>query len=854
MAKIPQAFSESILTGGINIPVPQGAFGVDISGVGKGIQDLASGLSINARTRKAIEDRTKEKNDSLWAARAHSNYAQDLTGYEVTPENRSKVGFVNDVMGYASDRKRAYLEEAPSPEAARRFEEQAISTNDSRFPRYASIGAENEMRADMEAIDNTFGNSLLAFHQLNATDPEAASSDLLDGLRNVTNTIYDTYSVTNPEVAKKMQAQKVVETAFALGEKSPATAKELINSNSALIDEEMRISINAKIDRMQENSNLLLKEDFNTVREKNMIGAQRDGTYTPLPLTDYISIVGQKDQALIMKQRDDAKATAYTNAHQFLSTTQGVRPDRKIEMASNYQKTLDTEDKLQAFAQVVAPALTKEQHDFQGDPSAYIQRNNPSLQTLKQDADQIDSNEQGVGVDEGSSGVLPPKESPGMPNEIAGIKTVPKPNQAPAAREQYYKSVLKYQGYPSEGEDPDKFMNLAPSQRHLLTKDEAQHYANQINGADIDSVIGTANSLLKSFPTDELRNQAIRDLSELPNDKVKPEYQIIFQNATQPWISDFIGNMRSVGDIKDMSPVDVNEVKAKLQANPIWASFRSSILGPQNQRSEQMKGIGDAIEMDAKAMVFKGMKPKDAVEASVKRVLNSTMKPVTISKAGLHDSGGVEKFLDGELMPGPQRDSLTGNGKLSRWEAPDFWRQDHWFVPDRFVSQDPQVWIPRRPAGWDHDISDSDLDDLGRRMGVATSHINPNDVDINQFASVKQTDDTEKQKRLIHQHIVDTGRYVAQPGGSKYLLTVAGPDGARTNLRDKEGNFFQLDLATVPAYTYKTKEMSFTPQNYDKANKSIFTNGPAFKPYDYPYNDLDSDGYPNTGKFWEHIK
>jgi hypothetical protein len=788
MARIPQPFSnDSILTGPVLDQAPINAFTNDgLSSVARGLHDLGRGIVINKKTRDQIAEKQKQKDDQLWLNKALSQYHRNITDFEVNPENRARRDLLPAFLDKAEAETQVLLDDAPSPEAAAALEEKIRGDIDNRYPRIATQAATNEMAGDLMIIEDSWGQSLSSYHQMLGTDPQAAASDLLNNLATQSENIAAIYWDVDQEFARKQIARKIEDAALAMADKNPIAAKNL-TTMSEFLDESTRQALLNKIEAKQKDVSLVLKEDFTTAREKTIIAAQKSGAPGNIPLEDYQAIY-PGEEAVVMKQRDDNKISAAVGMHEFLRTTKGKVPEAKSTDAARLYESLDTEDKLQAYGSIVAPALTRDQRLYEADPSAWVQENNESITSIQKELDALNEaadDQAGVSVEgapdqDSSRGVLPPMEGQASPVDTTGT------------REQLYSAILKYQGYPIEGGDPAKFMRKPPSERRLLTKNQADELSAQINGGTVDTAIATINTILEEYPTDELRAQVINDLVNLPVDKIRPEMQIAFQNAKQPWLPDFIGAMRGVGDLASMDTIKQAEIKTAISSNGTWAAFKSSTMGPQNQRSGELAGYFDAIETFAKTKVLKqGLTPKKAVDAAIQQVLASTMAPVAIPTPADNKLG--------------RRDSMSWNQPINQ-----------------------QLWVPRVVNG--EKLNDDQLQDLGRRMGTSLAHIHPDDVDLSQFNDYLKLG-VEDRRKLIFKQIRQTGNFYPDPGGTTYRVTIANKAGERVDLRYKDGSLFQLPLDKLPDY----KKM-----------------GTGKDPF--PSMEEQKDGYPKTGYFWNFTK
>jgi hypothetical protein len=792
--KIPQTISSSSILIGGSIPQASASVFAKAAGVdslARGLSDVADSLIVTKR----IEDRIKQNNDRLWANKTLSTYHRTLTDFEVDPKNQSRVDILPAFNETADGTMEELAKDAPSQEALEMFTTKARGLADTRYPRVATQGVQNQMNDDMMVLESSWNNTLTAFHAQSSANPEAAASDLTDQLANEAETIMEMYGDIAPELSRKLISKRVEEAALALVRNYPTVAKDLI-TKSPFVDEQTRQQMLTRLESQKKEGSILLKDDFSMAQEKAIVAAKKSGEASLIPLGDYEKIYDNPEEAVVAKRQDDEKIHAAVDAHNFITENKGKHPGAKMKNASAFAAKLDTNEKLWAFGKIVEPALTRDAQLFKTDSVQWLYENNDTIATLQKEVDALETPDAGM--------VLPPKEETS-------------PEALNASRVRLQRAILKFQGSPVAGEDPDKFMNKAPGERHLLAKSQADALADQINSADIDTVISIIKNVSNEYPDASLQAQAIHDLTVLPTNKIKPEYQIAFQNKDQPWLPDFIGALRSVGDLSNMNPVEKAEITNAVAVNANWLSFRNAVIGPQNQRSSEVAGYFDAIETYAKTKVAKGgMKPKDAAAAAVAQVLTSTMAPIEIKRPLFSDAVTPQTAT----IKRPERNN------------------QYWL--NRTDNQ--ELWLPRTLFG--ETKSDETLQDLGRRMGIALSHIHPDDVDLNQFPDYKRQD-IEEQRRLIYNRIVDTGSYYPAPDGHSYHVTVASSvDGSQVDLRTKDGKLLALPIDALPGYTTKGWRM---PDSWTEP-------WAGDKPVDYPISATWRDGYPETGTFWKQIE
>lgn len=757
MSEIPLPTNfQSILSGGSSSPMaPLSAFGNDgVRAVARGLQDVARGIVINKKSRDELERIEKEKEDRLWIAKAMSEYGRGLTDFEVDPNNANDPNYLPRYNENAERERDRILGSAPSPEAAELFEIEARSTVDQRYARQAARSADNEIKADIRVFEEAWGTVMGDYHRLAAQDPEAAYTDLTNALGSETEMILDMYGEIAPDLAKEMIALRIKDAAIALIDKYPEKAKQLVNENGAYIDETSRQAILAKIERKSADLSLLAADDFNLVREENLLAAQRNQDWRPIPLEDYQRLYpGEKGE--VMKREDDRKLMAAAEAHTFLLSIGNLLPDQKAEKAREYAKTLKTEDQINAFAHIVEPILQEEARLYEYDGVAWLTQNNEELRVLQKDM-QMAEEAYNDAVEYNST---PGAALLGLPNDASG-----QPREDPAiikqtlddAKRKYYNAVLRYQGAADpDTKKTDAFLNRPRMQRHLLTRNEAQVYADHINGGDIDAAIATINGLMERYPTDEQRAQVIADLATLPKNGIDSRVKIAFQNKDQPWLPQFLGAVRSMKDLGQVGDTQRLDIKERLQSDPTWITFYNSVAGPQNQRHEEVNGYYNAIETYAQSGVLRGLSPKEAVDKAIDQVLTSTMKPV----------------------------------EVTRPSVPHFSTDVPW------GPEDQTLWLPRKIG--DRVFSDEELDNLGFTVGQLLTKISPEDVDMKQFPWADLDKDTRR--KLIRDHILSTGQVYLEPGGKALRLTVEDTSlGGQTDLRNKDGNFFRLPVEKIP--------------------------------------------------------
>lgn len=817
----------------LTVNVSPGAFGnaEGFSDLGRGVGNLSQGIL-------SLKKQQDKRNEELWLAKQTSALHRNMIDYEVDPNNTNSTSFMPDYMKTFDKYTEAAINDAPNPEAAARYREQARNMLDQRYGAISQRQQANSLKAEENSLDESWRTNLQTFHNLSPTDQNGANNGLVSGLEGELQRIGELYDEQAPDYAKQLKARRVEEAALAIADKDPGKSEQILHSASKYMDENRIQALLNQVQTKKEATNLVAKENFNNFREENLIRSARDGKFVPIPLEDYkLAMPGHDGQeAQVAKMRDDRQIAANMAMHAFKREMVGLRPDQKMAAAEKISGEIKSEEEQRAFANVLTRYIQDDAQLYK-DPVSWQAANNPVLETIKTDADMREQPEP-----EGDGMVLPPlgainkDNAAGTPEQEAarfqeeatkqqkatGITRVQTPDEQAATAEAYARNLLRFQGPPPEGDANAKFyMNLPRSDRHLLTKGEAVSYAKQINEGGIDGAIRLINQIASKYPADDLQAQILSDLQNLPNaeDRIHPSIAFAFQNKDQPWLPKYMGAIRGAKDIEKLATIDSAKLKQSIATNKDWLSYVTSVNGPNNERLGDIAGAQSAVETYAKSFIAAGQTPEKAVETAITHLLKSTMSSGEVVRAGMINTtkpDGKSIDLDDEAFGSP------------------------------YFHKSPKVWIPRQPTGWNKTLSDSEIENYAKRMGTAIANIHPNDVDPQQFGLDKLTDDY-KRKRAIHTQIVKTGQYYPEPGGAYYRLTVAGKDGGRVDLRDKNGKFFRLPLDQVPTYAKKQPGMdinSINPNNW-KFN--------VMRDEDYPMDDLNSDGFPNTGKFWQHV-
>lgn len=248
-------------------------------------------------------------------------------------------------------------------------------------------------------------------------------------------------------------------------------------------------------------------------------------------------------------------------------------------------------------------------------------------------------------------------------------------------------SILRYQGPAPEGAmDPEKYLGLPLMDRRLMTNMEAKRNKDHINQGSPQEVVKRIEGVLASFPGSENQGIAFNDLLRDP-DEIRQEYRLVWQNKDQWWVQTFAAALGETKGIQALTDEKRSKFEEALEGSKGWKMFEQAMVGIDPTRAGEIAGFKSGIMTYANYFsVSQGISPEDAVKVSMRHLLDSTM--------GFTSVGGRPVMI----------------------------------VRDRDK-------LPSR--------TDEEVDDIGRRLGVALKDLDPREIDQFRFLSLQQISSKE---------------------------------------------------------------------------------------------------------------
>lgn len=309
-------------------------------------------------------------------------------------------------------------------------------------------------------------------------------------------------------------------------------------------------------------------------------------------------------------------------------------------------------------------------------------------------------------------------------------------------------TLLRFQG-PAPEDGPEKgsqrYLNLPENERSVLGSDEAEQYAAMVNKGAPSEALKQFDQLLAQFPDEQHRVIALNDMVRLPrgNRGVKQELQLAMQNRGAWWLDSYIAAVSHSGDVKTLGGVEQKDLESKLAANGTWLAFQRSMIGDNMQRANEVAGFRQGVLSFAQAQVLKGVNPKEAVTRSIDMLIGESL-------------GFTE--VNGRALVIPRQ----RNNKTTR--------------------------------------TDDEVEDLGRRLAVSLSYVDPAKIDDSRFQIPEEVKGVPRWQ-ILRDQVTSRGFFQPLPDGQGVTLYVADDSGDITQIRDKKGRAFKILYDDLPLFT-----------------------------------------------------
>lgn len=708
----------------------------------------ARGLSIH----NSIQKQAQHVADTNWASTAYESEKLGLAKFMSDPANNQADNFSDKIQTYLQSRNDQYaqLDPQPSPKAMQMFHD--------TFSRYSSEKVADSYRMDVNnkvknGITNTsdqISNAVESYREMSGIPGYDASKDLADSYMQISSGIEKSFRDFSPNVADQLQTEVAKQSVVAMMDNNPKGARTLLD-NVSTIDPELRKSLNREIDTAQFSQNVVERDAFNRTRDdhlKNAMMGNDDGTpVLKIPIETYQQWY-PPEKAEAAKEADDNHIDTYNKAnsiYQDLSDKQANYQKNAVNDLFLNRKDVNDQD----IFSIVHQRIQQNMEMQDKDPVKWLQTNNPSIKAL-QDAYQHAPDDQKAGA-------------------MASLND----------------AILKFQGMPDAGaSDKEKAMYLDKpiNDRHLMGIDNATQNASFLNNATPTEFIKKMGDIMGQYPDSDHQYTAFNDLVTMPSkgEALKQEYQFAWQNKDAWWLGTYVG---ALGAGKGVAvPEDKNkEIQKVLNTNPTWNQFRSTMIGDNFQRGEQIAGFQQGLQKLSEAFVTQGTPPTAAVDKAANLLIKSTM--------------GFTKVNGNPMM------LLRDQGGSAKLDQPG-------------------------------------IDDIGRRLSLSLRDIDVSKIDEKPFLPLHifgKDPDAPGRQEALKNYVTANTFFQTGPDGQSASLYAKDANGQAFQIRDTDNKPFNMKFADLPKYTYTNtpNSMMFTDDLPHDDSPTVLKSHP-FKTYPTP--------------------
>lgn len=307
--------------------------------------------------------------------------------------------------------------------------------------------------------------------------------------------------------------------------------------------------------------------------------------------------------------------------------------------------------------------------------------------------------------------------------------------------------LLEYQGRAPEGaseEVQSYFHGMPEHAKRLLGKQQASQLASTINNADPATVVETIRQAVDMFPGYEAL--VLRDLVT-SEDPIKQEYQLAFSNAGFSFAQDYVSSIKNEAAITKLTDERRADIDAAVRNHPTFLALSEATLGSYDQSSGQLAGFMNGIASFATLKISRGMPMKAAVNSAIGQLVSTTLGFTRVNGQAL----GINKV-----------DSA-----------------------DNVIYDDDAV----------HDI--------GRRLSVALSEIDPRGINVDGFQVNEIYKDASEhvKHQAIRDQITSSSFFRMNGDGQSVSLYIKDIHGSPRMVMDNDGTPVVINFADLPEYT-----------------------------------------------------
>ncbi len=716
-------------------------------------------LRAGAIAGNLADQRTREI-ELRYAADAGQRFTEDSIRWQQEFGNREDSG---EAFKAWSDQRIGELQkEAPSGRAGQIFKQHVLPQANSDWRHNLARGEAVRLSNFKVGEESASQASQEAMHFRYREFPDHAEMLRTTDLRMQLNRINSAYGTTAPANAAAMSEQAVVSAVLGAAEHNPAFARQLLD-DFPLVDVPKREELLRQIKTAQAQQGQAALFDMTQSWESAFKVAQAQGKPAPAVPDEklFVALGGEQGRRTHEQMQEEAvvQNTAVGTIRELKGWNGGAAASKLAEMTAGLQPDEGSKaDGLRAAEQWLVRSWDLQQKD----PAAWQVANQGPITSLDEKAREAY------------------RQADSLPDGQAKSEAMAR---AAMIRDRQFTLQKFYQGPAPASASPAQsrlFLNLA--QTHIVSKETAEHYADQINQAGPEERIKLARGLKAQYGAHS--SDFFADLATLPGAgrSISPALiqglNIQNDRHAAAYMQAQVG--KKAEDKLDQQTL--RDYTTALESNPDWSKYMKGWIGEYNQRGPFMESAREGLLNYAVALRV-GSMASDAVKDATGAV-KMALDHVVTAQIGMAN-------VNGRVVPMARETRSLPGGQIG-------------------------------PVLRTRSRTDEEVQDVERGLSILLRSINPTEIDRGPFVSAPPG---EPGADFIMRRIWTNGYYVTDHDGQSATLYVPGDDGP-IQVRDKDNRPLRVVFDEVPAFT-TTRRLTFTQSAKQHRNEVVTKQQPG---------------------------
>jgi hypothetical protein len=584
-APIPTFHSEAEL--GLNPQTGQTASPEDFGArLAESMGQLGDKITQGGATVAEAAEMHRHVEAQQWVSKTMTQHQNTVDKYMADPKNYSDPQFAKNVQDLFSKSLPQLQSGAPNRFARNQLN---VEYNDFQSTRMESaMKTQTDMTLQRGFNDFALApNAMLDSYRTNLKSPNIdASGELYKQADDLFKKVEMTYGKVAPEMARELKDQLTSQLAYGAVNTNPDLAQKILNRGyiegrtrhfleDAIFNARGAIGDQQKQTAVEATKGLLQKADMFP-----------DQVIKGFPATYYESNGFKPKEAQEMSEKLqyqlDVNKDFATVRDQISGMSESALLSKQDELYNALKSGDPSSDKFDHDSQVydrVGKFVAESIRQLHEDPIAYLGNNNPQLKSMTQ-----------------------------------AYRDDPSPQKF----ESLNSALLRYEGSPLPGDDPNKYLNLPMHEMSLLDKSQSEEYVRQISSAGPSDAGKILHGIIQQYnPRDQ--GMVLNDLvdhGKLPADywAMERTYGAPFQDKLSGAIQQGKQLRDTIGKVKGNSEDDLGKI---LATDTQWNDWSKNTASDNFQRQDIVSGTRSAVISYSLGMIQDGMTAEAATHKAV---------------------------------------------------------------------------------------------------------------------------------------------------------------------------------------------------------------------------------------------